>query len=315
MKNYSLRQLELKKYRDHLELTVEERTADLSKKHEELINTHNHLVQQEKMASVGLLAAGVAHEINNPMGFIGSNLSILDKYVGKLVEFIGVQDENLQEFVPETGGLSKVKKIRKNLKIDYIIRDIKDLVNESLEGVDRVKEIVKNLKNFSRVDEVDCKASNLNEGLESTIKVIWNELKYKAQIIKEYGEIPLIECYPQQINQVFMNLMVNSAHAIDDNGEIKVKTWQEKSNVFISIADTGRGIETENIEKIFDPFFTTKEVDKGTGLGLSISYEIIQKHGGEMTVASEIGKGTTFTIKLPVKSTGLVTNSVDNFLN
>lgn len=248
--------------------------------------------QQEKLASVGQLAAGVAHEINNPIGFISSNLGTLKKYTAKFMEYIDASANGLKA--------EELQQMRKKLKIDFISEDIKDLVKESIEGTERVKEIVQNLKSFSRVDDIEVKEADINECLESTIKVIWNELKYKAKLIKEYGELPLVKCYPQQLNQVFMNFLINAVHAIEKEGEIKIKTWQDGKDVFVSISDTGHGIPAENINKLFEPFFTTKEVGKGTGLGLSIAHEIIQKHNGMIDVESEVGTGTTFTVNIPV---------------
>ena len=162
------------------------------------------------------------------------------------------------------------------------------------------KKIIENLKTFSRVDEAEHQVTNINDCIESTLNIVWNELKYKATVTKEYGEIPVTKCYPQQLNQVFVNLLVNASHAIEKQGEIKIKTWNGNGMVNISVSDTGSGIEQDKIEKIFEPFFTTKPVGKGTGLGLSITYDIIKKHNGEITVESELGKGTTFTIKIPV---------------
>ncbi|MCK5346570.1 MAG: GHKL domain-containing protein, partial [Candidatus Heimdallarchaeota archaeon] len=181
--------------------------------------------------------------------------------------------------------------------------DVQDLIGESSEGIERVSEIVQNLMTFSRVDETKCKEADINECLENTIKVIWNELKNKAKIIKEYGELPFVKCSPQQLNQVFMNFLINAAHAIEKEGEIKIKTWQDGKDIFVSISDTGHGIPAENINKLFEPFFTTKEVGKGTGLGLSIANEIIQNHNGKINVESEVGRGTTFTVTIPVAET------------
>lgn len=248
--------------------------------------------QQEKLASVGQLAAGVAHEINNPIGFISSNLGTLKKYIAKLMEYIAASVTNRTQ--------EELHQLRKTLKIDFVIQDINALINESVEGTARVREIVQNLKSFSRLDEVKCKEADINECLENTIKVIWNELKYKATVIKEYAKLSPIKCYPQQLNQVFMNFLVNAAQAIEKQGEIKIKTWQDDKDIFVSISDTGQGIPAENLSKLFEPFFTTKETGKGTGLGLSIAHEIIQKHQGRIEVASEVGRGTTFTVILPV---------------
>lgn len=288
---------------EDLESQVKERTADLRRELEErkiaedeLKRAQAKIVQQEKMASIGQLSAGIAHEINNPTGYILSNLSTMQNYLGKLLDYINAQTEALAS-VPAGEGLAVM---RKKMKIDYITKDIKDLLRESLEGAERIKEIVHNLKSFSRMDEAEYKAASLNECLEQTIKIIWNELKYKARLTKHYGELPLIKCYPQQLNQVFMNLLLNAVQAIDKQGEITITTGEREGSVFVVIQDTGCGIPEEKLHRIFEPFFTTKEVGKGTGLGLSISYDIIKHHNGEISVESEVGKGTGFTVVIPI---------------
>jgi PAS domain S-box-containing protein len=282
---------------------LETQHLDLENTYNELKTAHSQILQQEKMASIGQLAAGVAHEINNPMGFIISNLNTLSKYVGKISEFMETQLEVIEEYAGISGIADNLKKIdekKRSLKIDYITEDITNLIHESLEGADRVKKIVQDLKSFSRIDEAEYKISDINAGLESTINIVWNELKYKATLVKEYGDIPLTKCRPGQLNQVFMNFLVNAAQAIEKHGEIHVRTWQEDTRINIAISDTGCGIPEEIQRRIFEPFFTTKEVGKGTGLGLSIAYDIIKKHNGEITVDSTVGKGTTFTISIPV---------------
>jgi two-component system NtrC family sensor kinase len=263
----------------------------------------SQVLQQEKMASIGQLAAGVAHEINNPMGFIISNLNTLKRYIEKISEYLTIQTAMVEICNEKCGNsdvLMEIAEKRKALKIDYITGDLDNLIKESLEGADRVKKIVQDLKNFSRVDESEFKTADINSGLESTINIVWNELKYKTTLVKEYGDIPLIVCNPGQLNQVFMNLLVNAAHAIEKHGEIRVRTWHERGLISITISDSGTGISEENQRRIFEPFFTTKEVGKGTGLGLSIAYDIIKKHNGMIKVDSEVGKGTTFTISIPV---------------
>ena len=280
-------------------LDLEGKHGELEKAYSELKNAQLQIFQQEKMASIGQLAAGVAHEINNPMGFISSNLSSLFKYIDKLTEFIAVADQSLIECAGSREA-EKLNDIRKKLKIDYIKDDARQLIAESLDGASRVRRIVQDLKSFSRIDQVEQTMINLNEALETTINIAWNEIKYVATINKEFGNIPLIKCFPQQLNQVFLNLLVNAAHAIGENqGAITVRTWSEDELVCVSVTDTGCGIPDEIKQRIFEPFFTTKEVGKGTGLGLSISYDIIRKHGGEITVESEAGKGTTFVVRLP----------------
>ena len=276
-------------------------TQELEKAYSELKEAQLQIFQQEKMASIGQLAAGVAHEINNPMGFISSNLATLDKYIVRLAEFIAAGDESLIECAASI-DVDKLKTIRKQLKIDYVMEDSRQLIAESQDGAGRVRRIVQDLKSFSRVDQAECALINLNETLETTINIAWNEIKYVATLNREFGDIPLVKCFPQQLNQVFLNLLVNAAHAIGENqGTITVRTWSENEFVFVSVADSGCGIPEEIQQRIFEPFFTTKEVGKGTGLGLSISYDIIRKHDGEITVESEVGRGTTFIVRLPVE--------------
>ncbi|MBU0479460.1 MAG: response regulator [Proteobacteria bacterium] len=264
----------------------------------ELKSTQGQIVQQEKMASIGSLAAGVAHEINNPMGFIGSNLTTLGKYLGKLKEFIELQAKGVEN-LPESGLKEEIANQRKKLKIDYLLGDVGDLINESLEGADRVKTIVQNLKSFARVDDVKPAPADVNNCLESTLNIVWNELKYKCTVNKKYGEVPRVMGFPQQLNQVFMNIMVNGAHAIETKGEITIETFTEEDRVKVRITDTGCGIPEKIRGRIFEPFFTTKEVGKGTGLGMSIAYDIVKKHEGEISFETEIGKGTAFTVSLP----------------
>ena len=241
----------------------------------------------------------MAHEINNPIGFINSNLSTLGKYLSRLSGFLAVQSDCIAAGAPPE-QVESVRQQQAHLKIDYIVKDLEDLVRESLEGAERVRSIVADLKSFSRVDESEYRQADLNECLRSTINIVWNEIKYKATLKKELGEIPRTRCYPQQMNQVFMNLLTNAAHAIEHQGVITVRSWQEDGYVCVSVADTGQGIPEANLNRIFEPFFTTKEVGKGTGLGLSITYDIVKKHNGEITVRSEPGKGTVFTVRIPV---------------
>jgi len=257
------------------------------------------VLHQEKMASIGQLAAGVAHEINNPIGFIKSNLSTLGRYLSRLSRFLALQSECIAAGAPPERA-EVVRQLEASLKIDYIVRDLDDLVRESLEGAERVRGIVADLKSFSRVDDSDAKPADLNECLLSTINIVWNEIKYKASLEKELGDIPRTRCYPQQMNQVFMNLLVNAANAIEKRGVITVRSWEENGYVCVTIADTGQGIPAEHLNRIFEPFFTTKEIGKGTGLGLSITDDIVKKHNGDITVRSEPGKGAAFTVRIPV---------------
>lgn len=279
---------------------LEEKNAEIEKAYSELKAVQSQLLQQEKMASIGQLAAGIAHEINNPIGFISSNLGSLGKYLVRLTEFIKAQSEALGQIYTSNPAVNKLEEKRKQLKLDYIIPDIESLIKESLDGADRVRKIVQDLKSFSRVEETEYKPADINAGLESTINIVWNELKYKATLKKEYGDIPLTRCNPGRLNQVFMNLLVNAAQAIEKQGEIRIKTWKDDGAILVSVSDTGCGIPGDKLTKIFEPFFTTKEAGRGTGLGLSIAYDIIKKHNGNITVDSEVGKGTTFTLRIPV---------------
>jgi len=294
-----------------MEEVVDAKNRDLKQKNEELEKAYNQLksaqsqiLQQEKMASIGQLAAGIAHEINNPIGFIMSNLNSLSRYVERLSNFIEICEEMITKLDENKGEkahiIEKLSELKHKLKIDFILNDIMHIIDESKDGTDRVKRIVQDLKSFSHVDETEQKPSNINQGLESTINIVWNELKYKARVIKEYGNIPLTKCNLGQLNQVFMNILINAAQAIVNMGEIKVKTWQDNSYIVISISDNGCGIPEEIIHRIYEPFYTTKRVGEGTGLGLSIAYDIVRKHNGEIKVRSEVGKGTEFTIRIPI---------------
>jgi two-component system NtrC family sensor kinase len=279
---------------------IKEVSERLAAAYQELKATHSQLLQQEKMASIGQLAAGVAHEINNPMGFISSNLSTMHKYLERLQEFLQLQSAAVEQVAPESLR-EELAQARRRLKVDYLLGDAPNLLAESQDGAERVRAIVQNLKSFSRLDEAKASYADLNECLESTVTIAWNELKYKTTLKRDYGELPEVKCLPQQLNQVFLNILVNAAHAIDKQGEITISTRQEGEEVTIAIHDTGSGIPKEIVSRIFEPFFTTKEVGKGTGLGLSISYDIIKKHNGTIEVETSPETGTTFTIRLPIE--------------
>lgn len=269
----------------------------------QLQEVQSQLLQSEKMASIGQLAAGVAHEINNPVGYVSSNLESLKKYVENMFKVIDAYTE-AEALLPENSkAVRDIRVIKKETDLEFLKVDISELIRESLGGVRRVKDIVRDLKDFSHVDEAEWQSMDLHKGLDSTLNIVHNEIKYKAKIIKEYQNLPLVECQASQLNQVFMNLLVNAAHAIEDRGIITVRTAAHGDWVSIEVADTGKGIPAENIKRIFDPFFTTKPVGKGTGLGLSLSYGIVNKHGGRIEVESETGKGTNFKVWLPVHRT------------
>ncbi len=255
------------------------------------------LMQSDKMASLGQMAAGVAHEVNNPMGYISVNLGILARYFDALVRF----DRSLRE---EEGALSPESRRfidlrREELGIEHILEDGVDLLDETREGAERVIDIARNLKNFSRRDAPEYEAVLLTSCLESALTIVQYELKYKATIRKEYGAVPPVLCHPGQLNQVFLNLLVNAGQAIVAPGEIVLRCWHDDASVHVSIGDSGPGMSEELREQIFEPFFTTKGVGEGTGLGLSISSEIIRNHRGELRVESRVGEGSTFTVSLP----------------
>ena len=266
------------------------------------------LIQSQKMEAIGQLAAGVAHEINNPMGFISSNLNSLTMYTQKIDNLVKyyqrlevlltkVDSEKLSYEINEQ--IKTISAFKEEIELDYLSQDIPDLLRESMEGSGHIKKIVCDLKSFAHPGEDKQSLVDINQGIESTLNVVNNELKYKASIIKELVDIPLVTGYPQKLNQVFMNILVNAAQAIEEKGEIKIQTKEKNGNVIIAISDTGSGIAKENLSKIFNPFFTTKEIGTGTGLGMSISYNIIEEHNGTIAVKSKIGKGTTFIITLP----------------
>jgi two-component system, NtrC family, sensor kinase len=267
---------------------------------EKLQQAQAQLLQSEKMASIGQLAAGVAHEINNPVGFVNSNMGSLRNYVETLFKVMDSYDGILAQVGDRPDIAAAIAARKKQADLDFLKEDLTALVSESMDGLKRVKDIVQSLKDFSHVGETDWQMADLHHGLDSTLNIAHNEFKYKATIDKQYGQLPLVKCMPSQLNQVFMNLIVNASHAIKDNGVIRIRTGVDGDEAWIEVEDTGVGIPQENLHRIFEPFFTTKPVGQGTGLGLSLSYNIVKKHGGHIDVESEIGKGTRFTVRLPV---------------
>ncbi len=305
---------ELTQLNEELEERVTRRTDELRVAKEaseeafrKLQQTQAQLVQSDKMASIGQLSAGIAHEINNPTGFVLSNLRTLNDYITDIKSLMKEYDtlQNRCNGIPDEGILSKLNDIEEfKLKIDvgFLLADIEQIFAETQDGMRRISKIVKDLKEFSHTGADKPEYSDINKGLESTLNIVWNEIKYKAEVKSHYGDIPQVLCYPQQLNQVFMNILVNAAHAIEGKGIISIRTFSENGNVLIEISDTGSGISPEHLSRIFEPFFTTKPVGKGTGLGLSVAYAIIRKHNGEITVDSKTGTGTTFHICIPIES-------------
>ncbi|GMQ88665.1 MAG: hypothetical protein BMS9Abin09_0095 [Gammaproteobacteria bacterium] len=265
-----------------------------------LEQAHNQLLQSEKLASIGQLAAGVAHEINNPVGYISSNLGTLEEYQQDLFQVLDVY-ESLEPLLQyEDWALQRIHEAKQAVRLDHVREDVLALLSESQQGVTRVRQIVEDLKDFSHVDEGEWTQADLQQGLESTLNIVNNELKYKAEVVREYGELPAVYCQAPQLNQVFLNLLVNAAQAIKEYGVITLRTGSKDDWVWVEISDTGQGIAPEHLKRIFDPFFTTKPVGTGTGLGLSLSYGIVKSHGGRIDVDSKPNHGTTFRVWLPV---------------
>lgn len=293
-----------------LEARVLRRTEEISKKNDELSaayenlkKTQSQLLQADKMASVGQLAAGVAHEINNPIGFIKSNLSSLKYYIQSYQFVLQANNQTFTEFA--NTGFDKDKteqaiQLYQKEDIDYINDDIDELLNDSITGIQRVADIVSNLKTYSHVDNQKKQEADINSCLTTTLKMVNNEIKYKCKVITDLQPLPKIFCNPSKLNQVFTNLIVNAGQAIEEQGEIRIQTALQNDKIQIAIGDNGKGIPEENIKRLFDPFFTTKPVGEGTGLGLSISHGIIEEHGGTIQVESALDVGTTFNIALPL---------------
>lgn len=286
---------------EELDADTQRRNTELTVLNAKLLMAQQQLLQSEKMASIGQLAAGVAHEINNPIGYIFSNFGTLENYLNGMFQMLAAYEAAEPELASAEVA-AKIKSVREQVELSFLKEDIPALMRESREGIVRVRKIVQDLKDFSRVDEhQEWQWANLHQGIDSTLNIVSNEVKYRADVIKEYGAIPDVECLPSQINQVIMNLVLNAAHAMGDaRGTITIRSGTMDENVWIEVADNGAGIPEENLTRIFDPFFTTKAIGKGTGLGLSLSYGIIQKHGGSIKVASECGAGTTFRIMWPI---------------
>jgi two-component system, NtrC family, sensor kinase len=290
-----------------LETKVQERTYDLSVANEEiskalkdLQETQTQLVESEKMASLGQLTAGVAHEINNPINFVSANIKPLERDFQDILSIIQKYDESTDENVKEI-----INKYKRELDFDYLKEEIFMLLKGIQEGANRTVEIVHSLRNFSRLDEQDLKRADVHDGIDSTLVLLNSSMGGMIHVNKQYGDIPEIDCYPGKLNQVFMNILSNSVYAIkkkfegQSGGELTITTTQDESNIQISIRDNGTGMPKEVMSKIFDPFYTSKPVGEGTGLGLSIVYKIIENHKGNIQVDSKAEEWTEFIITLP----------------
>jgi two-component system, NtrC family, sensor kinase len=277
---------------------LEQRNLELAKQKAELVRLQAQMAQAEKMASLGLLAAGVAHELNNPAGFINSNVDVLKDYVGRLAKCLRAYDA----MSLTAGDAALVAELKEQIDYENIMSDLDSTLSDTYIGAERIRDVVKNLRLFSRLDEAEIKRVDLHEGLEATIRLLSSFFKSgRITVSRDYGDLPLVTCYAAQLNQVWMNLLANAAQAIgDDEGTVHIQSRCDGDRVTISISDTGKGISEENIKKIFDPFFTTKPIGEGTGLGLSITHGIIVQHHGTIDIKSAAGKGTTFVITLPI---------------
>jgi len=285
---------------------LENQNVELARRGTELERLQAQIVHTEKMASLGQLAAGVAHELNNPAGFIYSNIALLKDYIKRLERCLTFFDD---EALPPAAA-ERIREMKTEIGYDDILMDLDSILSDCHIGAERIRDIVQNLRLFSRLDEAELKPVDLNEGIEATLRLL--SMYYKSgriRLRRDYGELPQVNCYAAQLNQVWMNLLVNAAQAIGEvEGEVRIKTRCEGENVIVSVSDTGAGIEPEHLKNIFDPFFTTKPVGEGTGLGLSISHGVIVRHGGAIVVDSTPARGTTFTITIPVDAKPISTD-------
>lgn len=281
---------------------LEMRNQELLRQKEQLERLQAQIVQSEKMASIGQLAAGIAHEINNPVGYVSGNLDFLVECINDLLQLLAIYDS------AEVGReiAERLASFKREINYARMIKDLTDVVNDCQVGVGRVKDIVQNLRTFSRLDEAELQTTDLHEGIDSTIRLLSRYFTGgNIHLIRDYGMIPPVESFSAQLNQVWMNLLVNAAQAIGaETGTVTIRTEAEGNNVTVSITDTGVGIARAQVARIFDPFFTTKPVGEGSGLGLSITFGIVERHGGKIDVVSEPGRGSTFAVTLPLSPTG-----------
>jgi PAS domain S-box-containing protein len=279
--------------------------TELSKLREESRLNEMQMMQTEKMSSLGQMVAGLAHEMNTPLGFVKNNIEMLEAKNKETKELIALYEKLRSQIMYGSPNdvallLSQIDTVSQKVK-NRVWQESDSLFRSSVEGINRIQDLILNLKNFSRLDEADFKPTDINENIESTLKIAGHMFKGGIQVIKEFSQVPLVQAFPAQMNQVFLNLITNAVHAVDERtGRITIKTMHQGNSVVIKVIDNGKGIPPENLKKIFDPFFTTKPVGQGTGLGLSIAYKIIEKHGGKIEVQSQVGRGTEFTITLPV---------------
>ncbi|MEO1186075.1 MAG: ATP-binding protein, partial [Cyanobacteria bacterium J06636_27] len=301
----------------HLYAGEQEKSQQLQESLETLQQTQAQLVQTEKISSLGQLVAGVAHEVNNPVGFIAGNLSIANQYIEDLLELLSLYQENLPS-PPE-----EIETFQEDIDLDYLLEDLPKMITSMELGTDRIRDIMQSLRNFSRTDSADKKPANVHEGIETTLMILQHRFKAnserpKIEVVKKYEDLPLVKCYSGQLNQAFMNLLANAIDALDESNEgktyaeieknpnvITIRTFADEDKATIRIADNGPGMPEEVRSKLFNAFFTTKPEGKGTGLGLSISHQIVtQTHGGNLYCLSSPGNGAEFVIELPLENDG-----------
>jgi two-component system NtrC family sensor kinase len=298
-------QLALKQARDQLHRQNLDLEAEVRRRQQENEKIQLQLLQADKMAAVGQLAAGVAHEINTPIGYAYSNLNSLAGYIEDLTRILDAYRGLVAEAPDEFPAAAGVRRLERELDPDSLLQDAGQLLVESRHGLERVKTIVRDLKDFSRQSEAQWEWVDLHAGLEATLNIVWNQLKYCCELHKEYGTLPPVLCLPSQLNQVFLNLLVNAAQAIEERGHIHLRTGAGDGLVWVEVEDTGIGMTADDMKHIFEPFFTTKPRGEGTGLGLPLSYGIIERHGGHIEVESQPGQGSRFRVVLPVRPPGV----------
>jgi two-component system, NtrC family, sensor kinase len=276
---------------------IERSNGELRRSKEALEHLQAQIIHSEKMASLGQLAAGVAHELNNPAGFIYGNMEILDECTRGLACLL-----SFYESVPlAPDAAARARRIKEEVDYERALAELPSVIADCREGAERIRDVVQNLRTFSRLDEAEFKKVDIHEGLESTLRLLSRHYgPDRVRLTRDYGELPAVDCFAGQLNQVWLNLLVNAAHATREGGEVRIRTRREGERVVVQIGDDGHGIAPENLKRIFDPFFTTKPVGEGTGLGLSVTYSIVERHRGAITVESAPGQGTTFTVSIPI---------------
>ncbi|MFQ5597313.1 MAG: ATP-binding protein [Nitrospiria bacterium] len=295
----------LKQMNGLLEETLQKKTADIEKAYEDLKSKDTQILLQEKMASIGMLTTGITHEINNPLGYISSNLEILQKDFKNILSYTQLVEYGLSALIEEESNekrrqeLKQFKQVRSEMKIETQLTGFGNMLKESRKGLDHIREVIADLKRFSATDSRDLKMIDLNDEMQITLNIVRHNLKPGTKIVNEFNPIPLIKGIPHQINQVFMNILVNALEAVGDDGTITIRTLPRDGSVCVTIQDSGPGISSEDLKKVFNPFFTKKPPGKGTGLGLYLSYDIIERHRGSLSVESTLGQGALFTIELP----------------